>query len=242
MNAGTVSLSGTGAITEQNGTIGATLLTIPMAGTVTLGGNNAITDLGAASSTNGFSLTNAQDLTVLGTVTAGNAATLALNVTGDLTIGQTGTAGALNAGTVSLSGTGAITEQNGTIGATLLTIPMAGTVTLGGSNAITDLGAASSTNGFSLTDARDLTLLGTVTAGNAATLALNVTGDLTIGQSRHSGRAECRHRLADRERRDQRAERHDQRHHLAGAQRRRGDAGRREHDRATRHRSAARAM
>ena len=180
LNARTVSLAATGNIVEANGTITAGTLVSPSAGTLELNGANMIGALGDIAATGNVSITDDEALTVLGTVAAGSRLTLTVTG-GDLQIGTSASAGALNAGTVSLSDSGAITEQNGTIGATVLTIPTAGTVALGGANAIGTLDAAASTGNFSLTDGQALTVLGSVSAG--PTLALNVTGDLTLGQT-----------------------------------------------------------
>ena len=195
LNAGTVTLLSPGAIGETNGTIQANLLngsttgaTYAAAALVGLGGANAVTALGDFVSAGGLALSTTQGLTVLGTIQAGAASTLALATGGALTIGQAGTAGLLSGGTVSLLAPGDITEPNGGIDATLLIGPNAGAIvtaahsaTLDGTNIVAGLGAFTVTTDFRLADAAGLTVLGTVQSLAGTTIDLAVGGSLAIG-------------------------------------------------------------
>ena len=98
-------------------------------GATTLNGANVFTNLGAFTTdgNNAFSLTDAHDLTVTGTVNAGTAG-LTLTTTGagdDLFVNST-----LTGGTVTLASAATISETGGVINATTLTGSSHGAVTL----------------------------------------------------------------------------------------------------------------
>ncbi|MCW3473886.1 filamentous hemagglutinin N-terminal domain-containing protein [Limobrevibacterium gyesilva] len=195
-------LDTSGAVTQTGALTNVARLT-GQAGSVALAmAGNTVGTLGGFAVTGDFVLASNQDLTVLGTVQAGAAATIGLAANGALTIGQAGTAGVLNAGTVALVASGAISEPNGSIVATALSGPNAGTTftqassaTLDGSNTISVLGAFTTAGDFALRNTQGLTVLGTVSAGgvsapnpaNTASLGLTVNGDLAIGQAGTAG-------------------------------------------------------
>ncbi len=138
---------------------------------------NSVGTLGPFTTGTGFALQDSTDLAVAGAVTAGNAATLALTVNGNLVIGPTGTPASLSAGTVSLGASGAITEPAGSISASTLTgSAVSGSVQLDAAgNQIANLGSFSATGGFTLVDGRSLAITGAVTAG---TVSLATSGDI----------------------------------------------------------------
>ena len=139
------------------------------------GTSNLITGLGAFTSTAGFSLSDAHDLTVVGAVNAGTAG-LTLTTIGagsDIIVNNT-----LTAGTVTLASAATISSNSsGKVVATTLTGSSHGAVTLNAANTITNLGAftTNGNNAFALTDARDLTVIAAVNAGTAG-LTLTTTG------------------------------------------------------------------
>ena len=76
------------AVTELTGSA----QSVSLGGTLT----TDIASLGNFTTTQGFSLQDDEALTILGAVQVGGANTLALDTSGDLTIGQAGTAASLN--------------------------------------------------------------------------------------------------------------------------------------------------
>ncbi len=199
LNAGTVIMQPTGAITEPNGAVTANLLLLPAAGqavarstVIDLSGNNAIAALGGINATGDVSINSRVAMTVSGPITLGlpslpnaaNANTLTLASAGDLTIGAP-----LAAGTISLLAAGTISQTGGIITANRLTGPAAGlaqssaaAVTLEAANSVIELGAFTTTGNFSLVDAVPLTVTGAVAAGaNSATLRLASAGPIAIG-------------------------------------------------------------
>ncbi|MGH7082046.1 MAG: beta strand repeat-containing protein, partial [Acetobacteraceae bacterium] len=154
---GAVQLNDAGfAISESGGSISAETLGIgaptAVVQSASLTGNNVIGTLDAVSVSGGFTLANAEDLTL---------------------------AGLLDAGNVQLNDPGfAITEQGGSIEAGFFTGSGA-SATLNGANQIGTLGAfAASNGGFSLTEAggQTLTVTGAVTVAVGQTIALTVDG------------------------------------------------------------------
>ncbi|HEX7349006.1 MAG TPA: filamentous hemagglutinin N-terminal domain-containing protein [Rhodanobacteraceae bacterium] len=196
----TLTQTGIGSISENSaGVITAGTLQGNAAGTVSLGGNNLVADLGNFSA-NGFSLNNAQALSVTGAVDGGTGNAALTTTTGDLTLAATGATtgnsvsltsagnlvlgGAVNAGTGTatlVAGNGAITES-GSITAGTLTGSSTGSTTLGSaSNAVSALGNFTAV-GFSLTNAGALSVIGAVNASTGlASLATTGAGnDLTV--------------------------------------------------------------
>ncbi|MGH7085686.1 MAG: beta strand repeat-containing protein, partial [Acetobacteraceae bacterium] len=144
---GAVQLNDPGfAISEQGGSITAGFLAGSGA-SATLTDANLIGTLGAfATSNGGFTLTDQENLTLAGLLDAGT-------------------------GAVQLNDPGfAITEQGGSITADILGIGTPGSVvqsaSLTGNNVIGTLDAVSVSGGFTLADAKDLTLAGLVDAGS----------------------------------------------------------------------------
>ena len=196
---GTLTLnSGNGAISQTAGVLTATTLTGSSTGATALGGANMVGALGAFTA-NGFSLTNAQALTIAGAVNSGsgaaaiNAGSNPLTVSGSvasngnaLTLGGGSLAvnGAVNAGagTATLSSTGTTSEGvGGVITAGTLTGSSTGATTLTGANQVGTLGAFGA-NGFSLSNAQALTVgSGAVVSGGAGGTTLQTTvGGLAI--------------------------------------------------------------
>src|SRR6185437_9018195 len=205
-----VALNAGGTISQSGGaTIGATgTLSGTSTGGTTLDDTNRVANLGSFTNTGtgGFSLTDAEGLTITAAVAAGSD-NLALHVTGDLGVG-----GNLIAGqAVNLAASGSINQTAGTISATDVALGAGGTVgqsggatisatgtltgtsiggaTLDDANQIAALGNFSNTGpgGFSLTDAEGLTVTGAVTSGGGA-LSLTVAGpELAISGSLNSG-------------------------------------------------------
>jgi hypothetical protein len=163
------------------------------AGTVTLDdANNTVANLGNFVATS-FSLADAIDLSVIGTVAGGSSATI--TDAGNLTIvpGSAVTANAvgLRAGNITIAGlvsdggagttrlvanVGTISET-GTLVAGTLTGSSAGPASLTGTNQISSLGNFTA-SGLSLSDQTDLSVTGSVNGGASATLL--DTGALTI--------------------------------------------------------------
>ena len=148
----TVALNSAGSISEGSNGIQAGTLTGSSIGATTLNGANQIGSLGPFTA-NGFSLTDAQALTVNGAVSGGGS--LALTTTsGGIAINSavSGTATSLNAaGTLSEGAGGSIT-------AATLSGNAGGVTTLTGANKVGTLGGFRSLSGFSFVDDQSLTL------------------------------------------------------------------------------------
>ncbi len=186
---GTLTLSSGGNIDESSTTvITANTLTGASTGSTHLDGDNFIANLENFTA-NGFSLTNAQALTVASGITIdGMAGGTALETTaGDLTInGTVGNA----AGTTSLTSAGDINEgAGGVVVAATLTGASAGDTTLTGSNnKIASVGQFNAVN-FTLIDNTALSVVGQLaTTGD---ISLTTTGGpanvLTVGQALSGG-------------------------------------------------------
>ena len=204
--AATLGLRTTGAVTEgvspagQNGggTLGLTVGTVTgSVGNLALGaaGNRiaAVTDLVAAQS---LAVQSAVALTANGTVSA-NATTGTLSLASsnalttlaalsarNVTLGATGGALSLQGGSLVAGGTltlnapaQAITRTGTTISADTLTGTAASAALGGAGISVATLGPFTTTGGFTLTDARSLTVAGPVSAG---TVSLTVSGDLAL--------------------------------------------------------------
>jgi hypothetical protein len=172
VNGTTTAFNVAGNITQGGGgVITAATLRGTAGGAVALGGNNHIGTLGDFSAA-GFSLKNAQDLTVAGRVNGGSSAGLA--TTGNLVIN-----GTLTGATTTLDVTGAISEASaGSIVAGRLNGDTTGAVSLTGNNRIGALGDFSAAY-LNLGNAQALTVAGTVDGGTSTTLT-TTSGDLTI--------------------------------------------------------------
>ena len=166
----TVTLASGGNISQSAGAITASTLSGHSAGSTTLGQANAIGTL-AAFSAHGFTLVNGQGLSVSGPLDG--AASTRLDVAGELAIN-----GVVRGDSTTLIATGAIGEgAGGSIVASTLNGQAGGAATLDGANRIDTLGDFQAT-GFSLHDAGDLRLGGTVDGGASAQLA--TTGNLAL--------------------------------------------------------------
>ncbi len=204
INAGTVSLLSTGAILELSGGIVANQLNGPGPGaaigqalTADLHGTNIVNRIGRFVASGGFSMSDIASVTVVGTVSVGPAATAAITTTGSMTIGQAGSAALLSGGTISLLAAGAIAESSASsINATLLTGPFPGLAiaaateaTLSGINAVAQISQFNVTGSLIFRNRADLTVTGTLSAGNVAApdarntsaIGLIVAGDLALG-------------------------------------------------------------
>ncbi|MGN2249706.1 filamentous hemagglutinin N-terminal domain-containing protein [Frateuria sp. GZRe14] len=172
IKANTLSLKSAGSISQTaSGLITAGTLSGQSAGATTLNQANAISTLGNFSA-NVFSLTSTKALTVAGTVDGG--ASTALASGGNLRIN-----GIVKGGATDISGTGTISEgTSGNIVANTLTGKATGAVTLNGLNHIGTLGNFQAA-GFSLYDAQNLRVSGTVDGG--ASTMLDIAGNLVIG-------------------------------------------------------------
>jgi hypothetical protein len=189
---GTLTLTSTGAISQSGGVITAATLTGSSVGGTTLNGANLVTSLGAFSDTGagnatGFSLTDAQALSITGT----------LQSTGQIKLTTTGgTASTLTLGgnmtaagnTVTLTATGAIDQTAGIITAATLTGSSVGGATLTRANRVAALGAftdtgAGNVTGFNFTDAQALSTTGAVqtSGGIALTTTGGTSSSLTLG-------------------------------------------------------------
>ncbi len=147
-----------------------------------LGGANQVGTLGGFTTTNGFALTNAQALTVGGPLTDGQSVALTT------TAGALALAGNVTAPSVTLTSAASIGQSGGSIATASLTGSSTGSTSLtAGGNVIGTLAGFSSAGGFSLADGRALTVSGPVTDGTS--VALNVTGGLTLNGSVQTGAA-----------------------------------------------------
>ncbi|RUL77694.1 filamentous hemagglutinin N-terminal domain-containing protein [Dyella choica] len=171
-------LHSAGGISESGG-ITAGTLSGSAAGAATLTGNNQVGTLGNFSAS-GFSLKDGQSLTVNGSVNGGGNSTLA-TTTGDITLN-----GAVTGDTVALYSAGAISEGGDGVNAGTLTGSSAGATSLNGYNQVSTLGSFTA-NGFSLTDARALTVVGPLNGGSS--LALTTTGGSLAIDGEASGSA-----------------------------------------------------
>ncbi len=177
---GPVSLTATGALSEgAGGQVTATVLT-GSAQSASLGGANQVGTLGSFATAAGFTLGNAQALTVSGPVTDGQSVSLT-TTTGGLVLGGTVSAPAVNL--VSAAG---VSQSGGTLTATTLTGSSAGTTSLTATgNAIGTLAGFSSAGGFSLVDGQALAVSGTLADSRA--VSLNTSGALTLGAPVQTG-------------------------------------------------------
>jgi filamentous hemagglutinin family protein len=175
--------SGAGVTLQDAGTINETgvILTNLLSGSATgaasfSSGGNQIASLGNFSAS-GFTLNDSTNLAVDGAVNGGPSATF--GVTGSLTLN-----GALNASTVSLTANGGAISGMGQVIANLLTGRATGDATLNGpANHVAELNNFSAGGTFTLDDAINLTIAGTLNAPkivvndgtNRITLADNAT-------------------------------------------------------------------
>lgn len=206
---GTLSLTSSGAITQDSGSsINTGTLTGSAIGAVFLTGTNTIGTLGSFSS-NGFSLTNQGALSVNGAANAGTGA-LALTVSGPgaLTVNSTGSlagssialqAGAsgitLSAGSAVNTGTGALTlaanggstTANGTITAATTTVTSGGLLVGDAAaasaaqiNGAVQMQTGTSLGGFGTVGSATIANGVNLFGGNASTGTLTVNGNLTL--------------------------------------------------------------
>jgi filamentous hemagglutinin family protein len=139
---------------------------------------NLVSDLGPFNAATGFTLNDSVPaLTVIGPVNGGSGVTLA-------NTGSLGIDAALTAtGTVALTAVGIAQTADGVIDAGTLTGDAgSGAATLAAAtNLVTDLGPFNAGGAFSLLDGADLTVIGTITAGADATIAVTGAGNgLTV--------------------------------------------------------------
>ncbi|HWO57677.1 MAG TPA: filamentous hemagglutinin N-terminal domain-containing protein, partial [bacterium] len=191
--AATTSLNSTaGLINQTGGTVTAGTLTGSAATSVNLG-TVAATNLGAFSAGTTLTLVDAGGLNVTGAVgggtgltsittdsgnlaittgsVAGNGVTLVTTTSGNIALGGNVNAGA---GTATLTSAGNISQSAGTLTAATLTGSSAGTTSLG-TTALTNLGAFTSSGGFTLADAGGLTVTGAIT-DTAGPMSISTTG------------------------------------------------------------------
>jgi hypothetical protein len=148
----TVTLSSAGAISEGGSGISANTLTGSSVGATTLNASNRIGTLGSFTA-NGFSLTNAQTLTVNGPVNG--AGSLVLTTTS----GSIALDSAVSGSATSLNAAGTLTEgSGGAITAHTLSGNVGGLTTLTGVNKVDVLGGFQSLAGFSFANDKSLTL------------------------------------------------------------------------------------
>ena len=183
---GNVTLTATGAISENGGEIGGDLLTTSSAGGATLNGPNAVLVFIATNTGSGdveFTDT-APTLTVESVVQAGGGNVQIINS------GWISMVGALAAGpgNVTLSSAGTIAESGGEIGGNLLTTNSAGGTTLNGFNAVSAFNATNTGSGdVEFTDtAPTLTVESVVEASGENVQIINsgsisVTGPIAAG-------------------------------------------------------------
>ena len=211
VNGGTVALLAAGTISEANGVIltsrlsgPAPGLAISQAAAVQLGGANSIRSIGDFVVAGDFLLNDFASLTLAGTLSAGtlpapdvrNTTQVALQTSGNLTIGGSAGHAVLNGGTVMLLANGTISEPDGAIGANLLrggligSAPVvSGGVTLEGTNTLARLEDFATVGDFLLVNGAALTVAGTISAGgvaapsasNGATLLILARDDLVLG-------------------------------------------------------------
>ena len=185
----TVDLISAGVITEGSGAvITAATLTGSSVGDTTLNDANLIANLGAFATSGGnFALTNAQALTVTGTVdTDATPGTTNTATAGDLTLTTTGASDnlVLDANlighTVTLTSADTIGQSGGIITALNLTGSSVGGTTLNKANLITNLGTFDNTTSgdFALTDAATLNVTGALddAGGDTGDVTLKTTG------------------------------------------------------------------
>jgi len=152
VNGDTVALYSAGAINEGGNGVNAGMLTGSSAGATMLTGINKVTTLGNFTA-NGFSLTNAQALTVAGPVNGGSSLTLTT------TSGGIALNGAVSGAAASLNAAGTLAEgSNGVITAGTLSGNAGGVTTLTGLNKVDTLGDFRSLSGFSFDNDKTLTL------------------------------------------------------------------------------------
>jgi filamentous hemagglutinin family protein len=216
---GTVTLGGaggndlSGAVTQTPGTtISAASLIGNVGSTLTLSETNALANLGAFSSSGGFSLVDAGGLTVNGAV-VDSSATSSITTNGNLSLavttgsvtgvgvtlvttggGNIALAGNVNAGTgtAQLTSAGNISRSAGVVSGSAVTLDSATGVTA--NTAANTLAARSSSGGaVTITEADGVTLstIGGVTNGAAAGAAYTVTaaGTITVASALNSGAA-----------------------------------------------------
>ncbi len=167
---GSVTLNSAGAITQTAGTIGPSTnaplaLTGSAGGAVSLPDANQIATLAGFTSSGGFTLADAQALTVSAPLqdTGANGAVVLSTTTGDLTLNAN-----LIAASATLDPFGALTQTAGTIAVGMLAGNTGGTVALPDANAIAALGSFTAGGAFSLSEAagQALTLTGPLAASS----------------------------------------------------------------------------
>ncbi len=172
---GSVTLNSAGAITQTAGTIGPSTnaplaLTGSAGGAVSLPDANQIATLAGFTSSGGFTLADAQALTVSAPLqdTGTNGTIVLSTATGDLILNAN-----LIAASATLDPFGALTQTAGTIAVGMLAGKTGGTVALPDANAIAALGSFTAGSTFSLTE--------------AASQALTLTGPLAAPSVNFSG-------------------------------------------------------
>ena len=186
----TVTLTSADTIGQSGGIITALTLTGSSVGGTTLNKANKIANLGAFTTSGGnFALTDAQLLTVSGTVdTDSTPGTTNTGSAGDLTLTTTGASNnlVLNANLiahfVTLNSADTIGQSGGVITANTLTGSSVGSTTLNKANKIANLDAFTTSGGtFALADAQDLIVAGDVdTDATPGTTNTATAGDLML--------------------------------------------------------------
>jgi hypothetical protein len=179
---GTVTLgiagNSVGPVTET-GSITAGTLSGNTIGGAQLAGNNQLFTIGTLtnSGTGDVAITNAQALTLAGSIDVGTGNNLTLRTTGAnsaLVLNGAASAG----GTVNLVSTASITEANtGSIAAATLTGTSASDATLVGTNRIGSLGQFSTAGSLTISNAQTLAVTDAITVGG--TVTINAAGQIT---------------------------------------------------------------
>lgn len=173
--------SSRGAIVQTAGSLAAGTLSGGSLGATSLNQGNAIQRLGDFTA-NGFSLTNAQSLTIGGPLRSGGAIALTTSA-GDLAID-----GAVSGSSVALNTAGAISEgASGGIVAAGLSGRSGGATSLNQSNRIGSLGGFDAQD-FSLVNGQGLTVDGVVQGGGNLAL-ITTSGDLALNAAVNGGQA-----------------------------------------------------
>ena len=171
---GPLSFNISGSLSETGGALSAPSLSIN-ATSATLNGANQVGDVGAVAVTGGFAMTDGEDLTISGPVSAGPS--LAFDVNGNLGI----RGDIFSAGTLELRTQGGIVRSAGELNAGILTGHAGSAVDLGTGAFVSALGSFAVDSGsFAIADLEPLTITGTL---SAAAFDVSATAQLTFSGS-----------------------------------------------------------
>ena len=162
-NSGSITLNSGGAVTQSgNGVLSAPVL-MGSAGSAGLNGANAVGTLSAFSTTGLLAFTDAQALSLSGTVAGSSVTLVAPSVT---QTGGTVSATMPGTGTIMVTTPGALSQSGGTFGGPILA-GTAASVSLTGANTLISLGAFTTTGAFRFNNATALAVGGAIVAGMA---------------------------------------------------------------------------